>query len=200
MKDEREREYVEFALRCPSRKCRTYIPFIDNTIWAKVKDRVLFVFVVNAFLDRNSTQSVVDQTGCKPKTAEKYMRILKNALFLENEVEKQTMVLGGRGEIVQADESCVFKRKYGVGRILEVSRQGWLFGAVEDKPDGRLFIQMIRRKDATTLQQIIEDHVGKGSIIFTDCWPSYNGLGKVNEYQHYNVNHSQNFVEKNPCK
>ena len=56
---------------------------------------------------------------------------------------------------------------------------------------------MIRRKDATTLQQkIIEDHVEKGSVIFTDCWPSYNGLGKVNEYQHYNVNHSLNFVEK----
>ena len=99
MKDEREREYVEFALRCPSRKRRTYIPFVDNTIWEKVKDRVLFVFVVNAFLDRNSTHSVVDQTVCKPKTAEKYMRILKNVLFLENEVEKQTMVLGGEGKL-----------------------------------------------------------------------------------------------------
>ena len=99
------------------------------------------------------------------------MRIVKNALFLENEEEKRVMLLGGKGETVQADESCVFKRKYGVGRILEVSRQGWLFGVVEDKPDGRLFIQMIKHKDATTLQQLIKDHVEKESTIFTDCWP-----------------------------
>ena len=200
LKDEQEKEYVDFSIRCQSRKCRTYIPFIDNTIWRKVKDRVLFVFVVNAFLNRNSTQSIVDQTGCKQKTAEKYMRIVKNALFLENEEEKMGMLLGGKGETVQADESCVFKRKYGVGRILEVSRQGWLFGIVEDRQDGRLFIQMIKHKDATTLQQLIKDHVEKESTIFTDCWPSYNGLDKVNEYKHYNVNHSQNFVETKPLQ
>ena len=53
---------------------------------------------------------VVNDTQCKPKTAEKYLRIIKNALFLENEEEKRTMLLSGRGEKVQADESCVFSR------------------------------------------------------------------------------------------
>ena len=85
-------------------------PLCDNTIWSVVKDRVLFVYAVNTFLNRATTQSIVNDTECKPMTAEKYLRIIKNALFLENEEEKRTMLLGGRGEKVQADESCVFSR------------------------------------------------------------------------------------------
>ena len=158
------------------------------------------MFVVNAFLNRASTQSAVNDTGCKQSTAEKYVRIIKNALFLENEEEKKYMKLGGKGETVQADESCVFKRKNGVGRILELTRHGWLFGVVEDKIDGRLYIRMIRHKDADTLQGIIKEHVEKETTIFTDCWPSYNGLNGVNGYKHYNVNHSEHFVEQKPLQ
>ena len=200
LKDGSEKQYPEVSLRCTSRKCQARAHFIDNTIWAIVKDRILFVFVVNAFLNRASTQSVVNDTGCKQSTAEKYMRIIKNALFLENEEEKKYMKLGGKGETVQADESCVFKRKNGVGRILELTRHGWLFGVVEDKIDGRLYIQMIRHKDADTLQGIIKEHVEKETTIFTDCWPSYNGLNGVNGYKHYNVNHSEHFVEQKPLQ
>ena len=200
LKDGREKEYVEVSLRCCYKACRERLHFIDNTIWRIVKDRILFVFVVNAFLNRATTRSVVNDTGCKETTAEKYMRIIKNALFLENEAEKRSMMLGGKGETVQADESCVFKRKYGVGRVLELSRNGWVFGIVEDKPDGRLFLQMVRYKDAETLQTIVKDHVKEDTIIFTDCWPSYNGLNGVNGEKHFNVNHSQNLVENKPLQ
>ena len=124
------------------------------------------------------------------------MRIVKNELFLENEEEKKHLKFGGKWETVQADESRVFKRKYGVRWILELTKNGWLFGVVEDKKDGRLYIQMIRHKDAETLQAIIKEHVEDETTIFTDCWPSYNGLNGVNGYQHYNVNHSEHFVEQ----
>ena len=183
--------YTEFSLRCTSRKCQAVVHFVDNTIWSTVKDRVLFVFAVNAFLSLASTQSVINDTGCKPKTIEKYIRIIKNALFLENEEEKRTMRLGGSGEKVQADESCVFSRKYDVGRVLELTQQGWVFGVVEDKPDGRLYIQMVRHKDAQTLQSIIKDYFADGTTVFTDGWPAYNGLNNVNGFKHYSVNHSE---------
>ena len=81
-----------------------------------------------------------------------------------------------------------------------MTRHGWLFGVVEDKIDGRLYIQMIRHKDADTLQGIIKEHVEKETTIFTDCWPSYNGLNGVNGYKHYNVNHSEHFVEQKPLQ
>ena len=200
LKGGREKEFVELSLRSCSKKCRERLHFIDNTIWRIIKDRILFVFVANAFLNRATTQSVVNDTQCKQKTAEKYMRIIKNALFLENEAEKRTMMLGGRDVTVQADESCVFKRKHGVGRILELTPNEGVFGIVGDKPDGLLFIQMVRHKDSATLQSIIKDHVKEGTTIFTDCWPAYNGLNGVNGFKHYTVNHSENFVEKKPLQ
>ena len=156
---------------------------------------VLFVFLDNAFLNRATTQSVVNDTGCKAKTAEKYLKIIKNSLFLEKELEKSEMFLGGDGETVQIDESCVFSRKYGVGRVLETTKHGWVFGIIEDKPGGRLYIQMVRSKDAATLKQIIKDHVRDKTTIFTDCWPSYNGLEMIKGYKHNSVNHSEHFVE-----
>ena len=195
LKDGSEREYTEMSFRCTRRKCQTRIHFVDRTIWANIKDRILFIFVVNAFLNRSSTQSIVNNTGCKAKTAEKYLKIIKKSLFLENEFEKREMLLGGDGETVQIDESCVFSRKYGVGGVLETSRHGWVFGIIEDKPDGLLFIQMVRTKDAATLKQIIKDHVREKTTIFTDCWPSYNGLEKEKGFKHYSVNHSEHFVE-----
>ena len=124
LKDGREGEYTEMTYRCSHRKCQARVHFIDRTIWTVIKDRILFVFAVNAFLSRATTQSVVDNTGCKAKPAEKYLKIIKNSLFLENELEKREMLLGGDGETVQIDESCVFSRKYGVGRVLETTRHG----------------------------------------------------------------------------
>ena len=143
----------------------------------------------------SSTQSIVNDTGCKAKTVEKYLKIIKNSLFIENEFEKREMLLGWDGDRVQIDESCVFSKKCGVGRVLETSRHGWVFGIIEDKPDGRLDIQMVRTKDATTLKRIIKDHVREKTTIFTDCWPSYNGLEKEKGFKHFSVNHSEHFVE-----
>ena len=64
LKDGCEKQYSEESLKCDSRKCLACAHFIDNTIRSMIKDRFLFVFVVNAFLNRASTQSVVNDTGC----------------------------------------------------------------------------------------------------------------------------------------
>ena len=84
LKSDEGKVHVKFSLRCSSRNCQAFVHFVYNTVWSLVKDRVLFDFVVNAFLNGATTQSIVNDTGCKPKTAEKYLRIIKNAIFLEN--------------------------------------------------------------------------------------------------------------------
>ena len=89
LKNRDEKEYSEVSLSCTFRRCKARLSFVNNTIWKKMKDRLLFVFIVNAFLNRSSTQSVVNETGCKPTTAEKYMKIIKNALFLENDWKEE---------------------------------------------------------------------------------------------------------------
>ena len=76
------------------------------------RERPPYVRLCNERVSEQSNNQLDRQRhGEQHKTAEKYLRIIKNALFLENEEEKRTMRLGGRGETVQADESCVFSKK-----------------------------------------------------------------------------------------
>ena len=116
------KEYFETCWRCTSRKCDLRLTLTDGTVWSKIKDRTLFVFVVNAFLNRSTTDSIVNDTGCKRSTAEKYMTIIKNALHLDVEEGINTLMLGNEDVSVQVDESCVFSRKYNFGLKCERPR------------------------------------------------------------------------------
>ena len=73
------------------------------------------------------------------------------------------------------------------------TKHGWLFGMVEDVPDGRLFLSMVDHRDKETLQAIIKKHVHRGTILFTDSWKSYIGFSH-HSFQHFMVNHKKNFV------
>ena len=123
------------------------------------------------------------------------MTIIKNALPLDVEDGINTLMLGDEDVRVQVDESCVFSRKYNVGRELRTTEHGWVFGIVEDKPDGLLFLRMVKHKDGPTLKGLIQQHVRENTTIFTDGWPSYEGVDKINGYKHYKVNHKERFVD-----
>ena len=109
LKDGREKEYTEMSFRCTHRKCQARVHFIDRTIWAIIKDRILFVFVVNAFLNRSSTQSIVNDTGCKAETAEKYLKIIKNSLFLEMKLKSEKCFLAGMGRRSRSTNHASFQ-------------------------------------------------------------------------------------------
>ena len=94
---------------------------------------------------------------------------------------------------VQADESHVFKRKNNVRRLLVFTEHGWLFGMVEDTPNGKLFLTMVKQRDKETLLGIIKKHDRPGTTIFTDSWRGYLGLSACG-FLHFMVNHKKNFV------
>ena len=154
----------------------------------------LFVYAVGGFLERQSTVSVARSTGSREDTVSGYYRIIKNALHLEVEESLPTFALGGEGQRVQIDESHVFTRKYNVGRTLTITKYGWVFGIIEDKPNGRIYLQMVRERDSATLKRIITERVRQNTVIFSDSWPSYQGLNRLG-FTHYQVNNSEHFIE-----
>ena len=79
------KEDFETCWRCTSSKCDIRLTLTDGTVWSKIKDRTLFIFRVNSFLNRPTTDSVVNDTGGKRSTAEKYLTVIKNALLLDVE-------------------------------------------------------------------------------------------------------------------
>ncbi len=102
--------------------------------------------------------------------------------------------LGGRGAVVEMDESLVFKIKYNRESGLK-RKQIWVFGMVERKDQGRCHIQIVRNRKAETLLAIIYDQVNESSVIHSDSWSSYNKITEFLDLNHQTVNHSVNFVD-----
>ena len=46
-----------------------------------------------------------------------------------------------------------------------------------------------------TLMPIIRNRIKPDSVVYTDCWRSYNALD-VSEFKHYRINHSKLFAQK----
>ncbi|KCZ79323.1 hypothetical protein H312_03291 [Anncaliia algerae PRA339] len=65
---------------------------------------------------------------------------------------------------------------------------------VERTIDRRIFLIAIDDRRANTLQKILSQNVKPDSILYTDCWRGYIGLGS-NFTMHKTVNHLKGFKD-----
>jgi transposase-like protein len=112
--------------------------------------------------------------------------------MVSNMLNVENTKIGGQGIIVEIDETKLAKRKYNRGHRVEGV---WVVGGVERTPARRLFAVPVETRDATSLRNVIEEHVLPGSIIHTDCWKGYNFLDESSAYTHRTVNHSRGFKD-----
>ncbi|MBY0281970.1 MAG: IS1595 family transposase [Alphaproteobacteria bacterium] len=95
------------------------------------------------------------------------------------------------GEI-EADESYfggIRKGKRGRGAAGKVP----VFGVL--KRGGKVYTQALTDTKSDTLMPIIEKKIKPDSIVYTDCYGSYNALD-ISEFKHYRINHSELFANK----
>lgn len=98
--------------------------------------------------------------------------------------------IGGNGIIVEIDEAKFGRRKYNRGRLITGQ---WLFGGIERRTK-KMFVVPVPSRKADVLLPLIRQHIAPESIIYSDCWKAYQNIDKE-MYQHYTVNHSNNFVD-----
>ena len=110
-----------------------------------------------------------------------------------NYVQDHLAPIGGRGKIVEIDESLFFKTKYNRGRRRE---KNWVFGGCERGNSKNCFFVCVENRNRHTLIPLIKKHILPGSVIVSDEWAAYNGISSVAgfDYVHWKVNHSLNFV------
>jgi len=63
------------------------------------------------------------------------------------------------------------------------------------KRGGKVYAQIILDAESETLMPIIHCKIRPDSIVYTDCWRSYNALD-VSEFKHYRINQSKLFAQK----
>ena len=63
------------------------------------------------------------------------------------------------------------------------------------KRGGRVYTKIIPDASSATLIPIIKRKVIPDSIVYSDCWRSYNALD-VSDFRHFRINHSELFADK----
>lgn len=110
-------------------------------------------------------------------------------------IGKKSLELGGNGKIVEIDESLYARVKFNKGKDLKRS-QVWVFGLVErNDPESKCYMTIVPDREAITLLQIIYTICRSGTIIYSDCWSSYNKICKLKNFKHQTVNHTYNFID-----
>lgn len=100
--------------------------------------------------------------------------------------------VNGASIFVEVDESYFFRRKYNRGQ----RRRGkWVVGMVE-RGSGRCWLEVVAKRDAATIERIINAHILPGTTIVTDAWRGYNNVGQMRNgvYTHEVVVHANEFV------
>jgi transposase len=138
------------------------------------------IYLMSATRCGISAKQIERETGVTYKTAWRMFKQIRSMLDEENQSP-----LGGGGKQVEMDES-------GFGGTVRRLRQPrkektTVFGMVERKGRVRAIVAPDRKAD--TLVPMVREHVLPKTAVFTDDFPSYDGLG-VRGYNHRRINHS----------
>jgi transposase-like protein len=139
------------------------------------------IYLMSATRCGISAKQIQRETGVTYKTAWRMFKQIRTLMSEEVSLE---------GEAVEMDETYVGGRgRKGSKRGRGSESKTCVVGAVQRGGN----VIAIAGSDASskTLHSVAKEYILPSSIVYTDEWRGYNGLGKVNGYQHRRINHSE---------
>ena len=184
-----------FVWRCNSRNCRKFKLSESYGSWFEKSHLELGKVLLITYLwaiGNVECSFIRDQIGVSGTTVVDWENFCRE-ICIELLEDRNYSQIGGEGIIVEIDESKFGKRKYHKGKKVEGV---WVFGGCERGNCQNSFFQVVENRSTEVLEALIVKYIRKGSVIYSDCWKSYNtdrleGLG----YTHGTVNHSQHFKD-----
>jgi len=181
-----------YVWRCKDKSCREERNIrIGNKLlemFAKISLKTLLLYIFNHFCMMSPANTSRQALGIGFKTIHNLSSLLNDWILKQYLLEMNSQnKFGSYGSIVEFDESCFFKRKNNKGRVLN---NIWTFGIIE-RDTGRLYVQVVEKKDAKTLLTIIQERVSlKASYVISDEWKAYGKLKSL-KYNHVTVKHKK---------
>ena len=142
--------------------------------------RLLEFFVLEV-----TARSAADMLGIQPNTAMLFYKKIRQVISHHVELQAHEVFDGA----VELDESYfggARKGKRGRGAAGKVV----VFGIL--KRGGKVFTKVVNDTRAITLMPLITRKVAPDSVVYTDCYRSYNALD-VSDFHHHRINHSALF-------
>jgi len=178
-------------VRCRRKACRKAIAITSGTLFANSKlSYSQILLLAYLWLADCNRASIILISGISGPTVTSFLGYFRSIIGAS--LDADDTVIGGQGIIVEIDESKFGKRKYNRGHRVEGA---WVIGGVERTQRRLIFAEVVERRDARTLLNVISRHVAAGSIVHTDLWRGYVSIEDELDVQHFTVNHSINFVD-----
>ena len=149
----------------------------------KVQKQLLQFFVAEV-----TARTASDLLDINRRTAILYYQKIRQVIAYHLEAESEHFMAGE----IELDESYfggVRKGKRGRGAAGKMI----VFGIL--KRGGRVYTKVIDDTESSTLMPIIQRQITLDSIVYTDCYRSYNALD-VSGFHHFRINHQTHFAEK----
>ena len=148
----------------------------------KVQLKLLEFFVLEV-----AARSAANILGIQPNSAALFYRKIREVIAYHLEQESHKIFDG----IVELDESYfggVRKGKRGRGAAGKVA----VFGIL--KRGGKVYTKVVGDTKSETLMPLITRKISPDSVVYTDCYRSYNTLD-VSHFYHERINHSTLFAQ-----
>ena len=148
----------------------------------KIQLRLLEFFVLEV-----TARSAADILGIQPNSAALFYRKIREVIAYHLEQQSHEIFDG----VVELDESYfggVRKGKRGRGAAGKVA----VFGIL--KRGGKVYTKVVGDTKSETLMPLITRKIAPDSIVYIDCYRSYNALD-VSHFYHERINHSTLFAQ-----
>ena len=139
------------------------------------------------FIAGATARTAADLVGIHRNSGVRFFHKLREKIALKQQDRSEQF--GGSIELDESYFGGVRKGKRGSGAAGKVA----VFGIL--KRGGKVYTQIVLDTKTKSLMPIIRCRVEPDSIVYTDCWRSYNALD-VSEFKHYRINHSKLFSQK----
>lgn len=144
----------------------------------------LLTFFVAGIPARTASELV----GINRNSASKFYGFIR--LPIAEQLARQTPKLDGEIEVDESYFGGHRKGKRGRGAAGKIP----VFGLL--KRNGYVYTQIVPDAKEGTLMPIIRNKIRPDSIIYSDCFRSYDVLD-VSEFHHFRINHSRQFADRN---
>jgi transposase len=139
------------------------------------------------FIAGATARTAADLVGIHRNSGVRFFHKLREKIALKQQDRSEQF--GGSIELDKSYFGGVRKGKRGRGAAGKVA----VFGIL--KRSGKVYTQIVLDTKTKSLMPIMRCRVEPDSIVYTDCWRSYNALD-VSEFKHYRINHSKLFAQK----